>query len=196
MATLCVWKLVYSIKQILKLPELCSSRVHECSRAKNVEWKQFGDPSQISLHYLSSKSRSWRQNNFDLRQSICVFTLWFIEAIVGVHCFAWILCLMVLCIHLCHWDRFNFRVFQKRLFTNQTLAVWNHHELLCFLSVARLYPQSIAILSILVQRHSLASPGLVLVLDKMSASLGCDLLVPSYLRQMDNKQILKVHPVH
>lgn len=85
---------------------------------------------------------------------------------------------------------------QKRLFANQTLAVQNHHELLCFLSMARLYPQSIDILSILVQRHSLASPGLVLVIDKKSASLGCDLLVPSYLRQMDNKQILKVHPVH
>lgn len=76
------------------------------------------------------------------------------------------------------------------------LAVQIHHELLCFLSVAQLYPQSIDILSILVQRHSLASPGLVLVIDKKSASLGCDLLVPSYLRQMDNKQILKVHPVH
>lgn len=145
----------------------------------------------IKIQVLEAKS-FWPKT-----KHLCIYSVIFlIEAIVGVHCFAWILCLMVLCIHLCHWDRFNFRMFQKCLFTNQTLAVRNHHELLCFLSVAQLYPQSIDILSILVQRHSLASPGLVLVIDKKSASLGCDLLVPSYLRQMDNKQIFKVHPVH
>lgn len=87
-------------------------------------------------------------------------------------------------------------MFQRLLLANQALALRNHHELLCFLSMVQLYPQSIDILSILVQRHSLASLGLMLVIDKKSASLGCDLLVPSYSRQMDNKQILKVHPVH
>lgn len=46
MAALRIWKLVYSVKQILKFPELCHSRIDEYSRAKMLSENKLVIPVQ------------------------------------------------------------------------------------------------------------------------------------------------------